>query len=120
MEPSIERAIAERSSSQLGLITIGQAVGLGLSRRTINRRLEAGSYQLLGRQVLCAAPLLRDGHQAVLAACLDVDGTSSHRTAARLHGLHAVAAPPLPDVAVPKSRRSARTPLARVHSSTNL
>lgn len=119
MDPSIERAIAERARSQLGLLTRSQALAAGMSRAVVARRCAAGLWDLRGAHVLWPTGLDDDPRRRVLAACLDVGGVASHRTAAWLHGLDAFGAPERPEVLVAVQRTSS-TPLARVHRTTDL
>ncbi len=121
MDPTIERAVAERARTQLGLITTPQAIALGLSRSTFHRRVGAGIWVPVGRRTfrLAGAPPGREVD--VLAACLDLDAVASHRTAAWLHGL--VPWPGVVDVSVPKGRTvvGVHDPVGRrIHTSTNL
>jgi very-short-patch-repair endonuclease len=120
MSPSIERAIAERAQTQLGLLTRPQLVAQGLSRHTVRRWVLAGRLVPIGTRTyrLAGVPPSRRGD--VMAACLDVGAVASHRTAAWLHGLGE--RPPLVDVTVAKGRRTdlAAPPGCRIHTSTNL
>ncbi len=121
MDPHIERAVAERARTQLGLITISQATALGLQRRTFHRRVASGLWVPVGRRTfrLAGAP---EGPQVdVLAACLDLDAVASHRTAAWLHDL--VPWSGVIDVSVPKGRTivGIQDPAGlRIHTTTNL
>lgn len=120
MEPSIERAIAERSASQLGLFTHAQARAAGLSSKVVRRRVACGALHVVGHRVLWPANLDRSPERVVMACCLDAGGVASHRTAAWLHGLDGFG-PPMPvDVSVRKARTRTSTELGRVHSTTEL
>lgn len=121
MDPALERAIAERARTQLGLITTTQLIEAGLSTATITRRRRRGLLLPVGRRTcaLAGVPLGPTTH--VMALCLDYDAVASHRTAAWLHGLDA--RPERVDVTVRRGRSSGLTPTmakARVHTSTNL
>lgn len=121
MDPTTERAIAERAQTQLGLITSTQARAAGMSRQTVTARVERGLWVPAGRSTYRLAGAPPGPHVDVLAAVLDHRGVASHRTAAWLHEL----LPPgdLIDVTVPKGRSTGRTSTRdglRVHTSTNL
>lgn len=121
MDPKTERAIAERASTQLGLLTTHQLLALGLSRRTVHRRTAAGLLVPAGRRTfrLASAP---DSHRAsVLAAVLDHDGVATHRSGLWLSGL--TPWPGVIDVTVAKGRSTGHTSTRgdlRIHTSTNL
>lgn len=119
MDPSIERALAERAASQLGLFTRKQATAAGVGPGVYARRRAAGLWPIVGNQVICPADVAFDGERRLMAACLDVAGVASHRTAAWRHGLDGFRPPDRWEVLVPRSR-TAVTPLARVHRTTNL
>lgn len=118
----IERAIAERARSQLGLITRRQLHDAGISHQTVARRVAAGLLIPVGARTYRAAAVGATPEGTVLAACLDLGGVASHRTAAWLHGL--LPRPgPITDITVPKGRSvGPRTnlPNLRVHTTTNL
>ncbi|HXH56884.1 type IV toxin-antitoxin system AbiEi family antitoxin domain-containing protein [Iamia sp.] len=122
MNPSTERAIAERARSQLGLLTIAQLGEAGLSRRTITRRIGCGLLVPAGSTTVRLSTHPESPQGNVLAACLDLGGVASHHTAAWLHGL--LPRPgPLIDVSVPKGRSSGSAGSVatwRTHTSTNL
>lgn len=120
MRPETQRAIAERAHHQLGLISRPQLHGLGLTAKVI-ARLE-GNHQLerVGVDVFRTAGAPTTFAQRVLAACLDTGGAASHRTAARLHPLHGWDRCELVEVTVPRRLHHAQTPLALMHTSTNL
>ncbi len=116
----IERAIAERASPQLGLLTRSQAREAGLSAKATRRRVESGAWRLVGNGVLWPAVLPASARLRVMAACLDAGGVASHRTAAWVDGLGSWGPPPTVEVLVAKGGSVPSTPLARVHVTTNL
>lgn len=122
MDSTTERAIADRARDQLGVLTRDQLGAAGLDRRSISRRVAAGLLVPVGTRTLRLGAHPRSMEAEVLAACLDVDGVASHRTAAWLHGL--LGAPgPIIDVTVAKGRSSGshgRPARWRVHTSTNI
>lgn len=119
MDPSVERAIAERARSQLSHITRLQARDLGLSARSVNHRVAVGRFEAVGNGTLRMPGTAPTPEAAVMAACLDVRGVASHRTAAWLHRFEGFGRPLPVEVTVRKGS-TVRSPLARVHSSTNL
>jgi very-short-patch-repair endonuclease len=121
MDPTIERAVAERARTQLGLITTPQAIALGLPRSTFHRRVGAGLWVPVGRHTFRLAGAPPGRAVDVLAACLDLDAVASHRTAAWLHDL--APWPGVIDVCVPKGRTvvGVHDPTGlRIRTSTNL
>lgn len=122
MTSDIDLTIASLAAGQMGLVTRHQLLRAGVSRSTIWRRTRAGTLVPAGNRTF-RLPSATDSHEAaVLAACLDLDGVASHRTAAWLHGL--LDRPPQIDVCVPRLHSSWHAPLAppgtAVHSSTDL
>lgn len=121
MDPTKERAIAERARTQLGLITIQQLRAIGVSHPTIRRRVETGAWVAVGSRTLRVAGAPRSLAVDVLALCLDLGGVASHRTALWLHGL---APPPsIIEITVAKGQSTTRTPPrdgVRIHTTTSL
>lgn len=121
MDPTIERAIAERARSQLGLITSDQLVDAGISPRTRHRWARGGRLVPVGARTFRVAGAPPGDQVDVLAACLDLRGIASHATAAWLHGLRPC--PSLVDITIGDGRSRGRVPTGptlRVHASTNL
>lgn len=118
----IDRSIAERASEQLSLITREQARSLGLTRRQLAHRLATGRLLARGDQVLQMAGAPPSFLGDVLAACLDTGGVASHRTAAALHhlGAYPLGRPTPVEVTVRHGRRTTRSSLATVHTTTKL
>lgn len=118
MSPDIQRAIAERARTQLGLVTTAQIAEVGSP--DLPRRLRAaGRLEPVGHRTLRIAGAPPGHDQLVLAACLDTGGTASHRTAAALHGLHGFDPGPV-EVTVGRASYHGRHPLATIHTTTNL
>lgn len=111
-----ERDLVARATAQHGLISRSQALGAGLSRQAIGRRLETGRWTLLRPGVYAVGAPPSTWHQQVLSACLagGPDVVVSHRSAARLWGL--VDADGRTEVTVAGDRR-VRLPGVRVHQS---
>jgi hypothetical protein len=74
MRPDTYGRIAERASSQLGLITYGQLDELDVTRRQRDHLL-ANGWARAGRRVLRDRAAPRSVHQDLLAAALDVPGS---------------------------------------------
>lgn len=116
MEPTLT-ILGHRAERQHGLITAADLLDLEISRGSRRRLLEKGnliatgtrSYRLAG-----SPPSLR---QQILAACVDVNGLASHRTAAALHGLDGFHLTAPIEVLVTEGRCNPRSKLARVHST---
>lgn len=122
MEPSLERSIAERAASQLGHITDTQLLRLGVTAKARRRACEGSRLELVGTRTYRVGGLPPSFEADVMAACLDVGGVASHRTAAVLHGLAGFRRSDLPaiEVTVEEGRRRTRSPLALIHRTTNL
>ena len=119
----IERAIAERASAQLGLLTRTQARAAGhVPCHDPPARLDSGELRLVGSQVLWPAglppsPRLRGDGRLPRRGW----GGFAPHCGVGLHGprTDAAARPPI-EVMVVKGRTATTTPLARVHTTTNL
>ncbi|QYG92603.1 type IV toxin-antitoxin system AbiEi family antitoxin domain-containing protein [Iamia sp. SCSIO 61187] len=121
MDPMIERAIAERASTQLGLITTQQLLATGMSRRTLQRRASSGLLVPAGRHTFRLAGAPADHRTEVLAAALDHHGVGSHRIGLWLGGL--IPWPGVIDITVVKGRSTGHTSTRdglRIHTSTHL
>jgi hypothetical protein len=117
------RAIAI-SRTQHGVCTRRQLRGVGISARSIHRRVTAGAWQEHPGGVVALGTHERTWEQglavALLAAGAD-EGTAwaSHQTAGYLHGLLDLTAPRHLDITVPRERRP-RCPSARLHRARSL
>lgn len=102
-----DRLLATRAATQLGLISVAQAMEAGLSRGQVSRRVQTGAWIRVVRGVYRMACVPETWEQVVLAPCLAHPGLAavSQLTAVRLHGLHP-SAPPRPDVTVPMGQTS--------------
>lgn len=119
MRPDIERAIAERAQTQLGLITHTQLIACGVTPSSL-RTLARAALEPIGRHVYRWRAVPPTWEQEVLAVCLDVGGFASHRTAARLHGLGSALHGPSIEVVTDRDVTRHGHPRAVVHSTTNL
>jgi len=110
-----DEASAALAAVQHGLITLAQALELGLSARQVETRTRSGRWVRVGRGVyrLGGAPIT--WQQRMLAACLGAPpgALTSHLSAGALANLDVVA-PPSTHVTVDRGR-SVRTPGVVVH-----
>jgi hypothetical protein len=114
-------SIADVLDTQQGVVTREQAIGAGLSRHLIERRLESGRWQRLHRGVFATysgpvprpallwAAVLRAGDDAVL----------SHHSAAETWRLCDVPADPI-HVTLPRNAPSLAIPSLAIHYSSRL
>jgi very-short-patch-repair endonuclease len=114
------RAIAERSASQLGLITSDQLDGLAVTRQSRRTLEERGAIERLGRRVWRLPGHPHPWHQRLLAAVLEAgpDAVVSHLAACawwRFEGI----APGAVEITVPRGRRP-RMVTGLVHHSRDL
>src|SRR5215207_5953745 len=96
MDPYIERSIAERASEQLSHINRPQIRELGVGPRAERRLVAGGLIVPVGTRTFRMGGVPRTFDGDVIAACLEVDGVASHRTAARLHRLDTTPWNPVP------------------------
>jgi very-short-patch-repair endonuclease len=122
MAPCIERAIAERARTQLGHITDQQFRDLGISWKVVARLVASGWLVEVGRHTYRLGGVPSSFEGAVMAACLEHQAAASHRTAALLHPLETPRNWRSLPIEVTTTRRvhHATSPLAVVHTSTNL
>lgn len=120
MDPKLIRAIVERASSQLDLITRPQLHEIGVDKDRIHRARTAGLLVPIGRRTFGIAGAADRFERRVMAACLDTGGVASHRTSARLHRLHRGLHGPAIEVTIVEGSSHRPSGLAVVHSSTNL
>jgi very-short-patch-repair endonuclease len=90
---------------QHGVFTLGQALGVGYSRATVRRRLEAGAWDELAPRVYRAGVAVEaDWRVRTMAQVLAVGGVAGRCSALAIHGL--LRPPPDPQVLVLRSRRA--------------
>ncbi|MBV9951190.1 MAG: DUF559 domain-containing protein [Acidimicrobiia bacterium] len=121
MDRCIERAIAELALTQLSHITQKQLRQLGVSAKVARRLVDTGRLVPVGRATFRMGGVPPSFEGLVMAACLDTGGVVSHRTACRLHGLGPkrwIRGPI--EVTRLKRERHGPSPLARVHTTTEL
>ena len=113
-------AIAERASSQLGLITSEQLLSLGVSSRQQRTLRESGWLRRTGIGVFAVAGSPEGSRQRLLSATLQAgDGAvASHLAAAWVWGFDGIV-PTAAELTVPRGRRP-RVEGARVHSARDL
>jgi len=112
---SSEQAAAALAAGQHGLITLTQAVALGLSARQVEARSRSGRWTRVGRGVYRLAGVPVTWQQRMLAACLGGPhgAATSYLSAAALANLD-TAVPPSTDLTVDRDQ-SVRTPGVIVH-----
>lgn len=115
---SIERLWRSIADRQYAVITTGQLLTAGLSRRQIDRRVAAGVLAPVHRGVYRLGGAPQSWHQAVMAACLASSGVASHRSAAALWGFRGCE-PGVVEVTVP-GRRSSDLAGVLCHTSEKL
>jgi very-short-patch-repair endonuclease len=105
----------------LGVATDRQLRAVGISARSIRRRIEAGHWVRPSTGVVRLWQLA-DRRQDVLAAVLAGPGgtVASHRTAAHLQDVGGLEIPDRPDITVPRGHRYLRPDLATVHTTIRL
>jgi very-short-patch-repair endonuclease/predicted transcriptional regulator of viral defense system len=114
----IDLALARLAERQHGLITRRQAMALGLSSSTIERRRRRGQWIVVAPGVYRIHGAPDTWLSRLMARCLAYDGVASHRTAAYLHGLSGFR-PSVLEISVPRGR-SVRRDEVIMHESTDL
>jgi very-short-patch-repair endonuclease len=117
---TVEVVIGRLASSQHGVVTRAQLLGLGLTRHEIQHRVDRGALLRVHRGVYRAghrAPSLEARYLAAVLAC-GGDACLSGRAAAHLFGLLRGGRAPAPEVSSPSKRRvtgvaATRTRIAR-------
>ena len=96
-------------SRQHGVISLAQALGLGLPQRAVERRVETGAWIRRLPRVYAAAAAPPSWEQRLMAAVLwgDAGAAASGRAAARLWELPGFAAPAV-EVTIPRRRKAPR------------
>lgn len=114
---SADQKAGELAALQHGVITLAQALGLGLSKAQIRYRVQTGRWIRVRLRVFVLAGSPATWQQATMVACLGgpAGAVASHRSAAALHRL--LDAPELPEITVP-SRGNGRQEGATVHRSS--
>jgi very-short-patch-repair endonuclease len=113
-----DRIVIERAISNGGIITRSEAVALGMSGRTVKRRVADGQFVALGHGVLGMPAVFEHEETALRAADAAIGAIASHESASRLHAIEGL--DPLRwTVSVP-IRRSNRFASLKVHQLTDL
>jgi very-short-patch-repair endonuclease len=116
----VERFVGELAARQYGVISLTQALALGITRSAVKRRVAAQQWETLlpGVYRIRGAPVTY--RQRLIAATLWAGPSSaaSHRSAAVLHQLDGVRAGP-PEITVPDGR-TARSDCVLVHRTVAL
>lgn len=118
-------ALDQVARTQLGHVTLSQALDAGVSRSTIQRLRRSGRLITVGATTYRLASAEVGPRSPVMAACLDLDGVASHWTGGWMRNL--LPARPWVDITVPNGRSTggvrhrAQAELeVRVHRSTSL
>jgi very-short-patch-repair endonuclease len=121
VKSGIDREIARVAGRQHGLVTTAQLIGLGLDRRTVSTRAQAGRLHRLYRGVYAVGHRKLSREARWLAAVLACGPAAvlSHRSAAALWGMRPQSSGPV-EVTVPATGGRAERPGIRVHRSTCL
>jgi very-short-patch-repair endonuclease len=114
-----ERNLARLAESQHGVLRRDQVISLGVGRRSIARRLDTGSWEVMYRGVYRLAGSARTFKQRAVAACFAAGpgAVISHRAAGVLWSLPGVSE--FVELTVPDCRR-VRLPGVPVHRSVRL
>src|SRR4051812_32069636 len=114
------RKLNEVAAAQRGLLTRSDLRSLGMTQARLKGLIRDGTLNRIGKRTFQLGGLGPDPRRPLLAACLDTGGFLSHRSNADLRGLPVGSVPSLPDVLVRRSPGVLKSPLATVHSTTNL
>ncbi len=112
------REVIEYARANGGIITTNQARALGMDRRTLARRVQAGVLDRVTRGVLILPGTTVGFEPDLQAACRKLNGVVSHQSAGQMHrfdGLPWAA----PTITVPH-RLTHEFPGVRVHQSTDI
>jgi hypothetical protein len=120
MHPSMERSIAERATQQLGHITRAQLREIGVGYQGITHLRDIGRLIQVGGRTFRIGGVTPTWDGALLAACLDIGGVASHRSAARLHGLAGFSRCNVIELTVLHGARNSASASGVVHRTTSL
>ena len=117
----IDRRIAHLAGGQFGVVSRRQALTLGATTGTIDRRIRTGRWVRMSATVYRLAGSPRSWRQSLLAEALtwSPDAVVSHRSAAALWRLPGFEEGPI-DLIVPRNRRRAGVQGTVVHRSGRL
>jgi hypothetical protein len=121
-ELTLDDRIARIARGQLGLVTLQQALDVGLSYEAVRHRVSIGRLTRSGFRVYAVAGAPRSWERTALAACLEVGRAAvlSHRSAATVWHL-ALPEPETVDLTIAgDSSVRCRTVGVRVHRSRSL
>jgi len=114
----LRRTLLVRAADQRGLLSRSDLADVGVTDSQLWRLQQDGTLIRMGKRVFRAGGVSLDGRSRLLAACLDVGGVASHRSAAWLHGLRGFGTCPGPEVVRQGGNAHLRSPLAVVHHTT--
>lgn len=92
---ALDVQLAKLAARQHSVVSRQQALSLGLTRRQLDRRIDAGGVIVVHNGVYRFAGARATFEQAVMAACLSTGGVASHRAAGQLWGLRGVEGAPV-------------------------
>lgn len=108
-------AFAQRN---LGVFSTREAVALGMSRSTLQRRVDEGVFVRVGRGMLALPGTATRSDLKMRAALRLLNGVVSHESAAKIHGFEPI---PEAEPSITVSHRSTHSfPGVKVHQSTDL
>src|SRR5687768_4050543 len=111
------RAIHERAAKQHGVISLAQALELGLNRSSVQRRTASGAFEGLRPGVYRVSGSPTSWEQELVAACLWTGGVASHRAAGRLWGFDGLQRYGELEISITPPRHP-RAPDVRIHRVT--
>ena len=114
----IDQACLKLAADQHWVLTHDQALGLGLSPRSVGRRLSSGFLVPLHSSVYRVAAGPESWHQRLLGACMWTSGVASHRAALKLLGIEGYSGH-IVEVTSATTKR-ASTKIVRFHQRSSL
>jgi very-short-patch-repair endonuclease len=112
------REVIDQAKRNGGVVTVQEAIALGLPRSTISRRVDDGIFVRIGRGVLALPGASTRSDLALRAAARSLGAIVSHESAALVHGFEPIRVEK-PSVTV-THRGTHGLPGVRVHQSTDL
>ncbi len=117
----IDVSTAQDSRERFGLITRARLVELGVSRRTVQRRMAAGAWSRVAPGVIDLGTHTESWQRELMTLLLAAGSGAvvSHRSAGHLHGFLDVRRPEPHEITVSRGRATSLTG-ARLHTTTRL
>lgn len=120
MQRELRTKLNQLAAGQRGLATRQDLRRLGVTRDQVIGLQRNGALVPVGARTFQMGGLPPDALRPILAACYDLGGVASHRTAAALHGLHRFESSRSVDVLVRRVGGKALHPGVTIHTTTNL